>query len=47
VDATVLSVTKSVAAARLDRGGAAEWVFLLKLDGAWRPVNSYWRAAAS
>lgn len=40
---SVLGVTKTAAAVRIDRDDMSEWVFLLKLDGAWKPVNSYWR----
>lgn len=46
VDVTVLAVTKTAAAAKIRRAGISEWVFLLKLDGAWRPVNSFWQASS-
>jgi hypothetical protein len=37
----VLAVSRVAAAVRVDRRRGSEWVFLLKLDGAWRPVNSF------
>lgn len=39
-----LGATQVSAAVRLDFQNRTEWVFLLKLDGAWRPVNSFWSA---
>ena len=38
---SVLAVSRVAAAARVDGQGRREWVFLLKLDGRWRPVNSF------
>jgi Putative lumazine-binding len=40
---TVLGATQSTAAARLTIGTHSEWVLLLKLDGKWRPMNSFWQ----
>lgn len=37
----VLAVSRVAAAARIDARGREEWVFLLRLDGRWRPVNSF------
>lgn len=37
----LLAISRVAAAARVEYGGRNEWVFLLKLDGRWRPVNSF------
>lgn len=42
-DVTLLGTTQSTAAARLSIGNHTEWLFMLKLDGQWRPVNSFWQ----
>jgi Putative lumazine-binding len=39
----VLGITQSTAAARISNGSLTEWVFMLKLDGVWIPVNSFWQ----
>jgi hypothetical protein len=38
---SVLAVSRVTAAARIDGQGRREWVFLLRLNGRWRPVNSF------
>lgn len=39
-----LGATEVTAAVKLSGSSHREWVFMLKLDGEWRPVNSYWDA---
>lgn len=41
-DARLLAIAPTTAAVRVDLQTHTEWVFLLKLDGYWRPVNSFW-----
>lgn len=43
----VLGVTEVTAAVKLTNEVHSEWVFLLKLDGEWVPVNSYWERVAT
>lgn len=42
----LLAIAPTTAAALVVTAGYAEWVFLLRLDGAWRPVSSFWSPVA-
>lgn len=39
---TVFPATRRTGAARIDAEDRTEWVLLLKLDGRWQIVNSFW-----
>lgn len=39
-----LGSTQVAGAIRIDAADRQEWVFLLKIDDQWRPVNSFWIA---
>ena len=44
---TFLSASQVTGAARIDAADRTEWVLLLKIDGTWLPVNSFWAAGDS
>lgn len=37
----LLAITRVTAAARIDTPNQHEWVFMLRIDGAWQPVNAF------
>jgi len=44
---TFLSASQVTGAARIDTADRTEWVLLLKIDGTWLPVNSFWAGVDS
>lgn len=42
---TVFEATRATGAARIDAADRSEWVFLLRVDGEWQIVNSFWAPA--
>ncbi|WP_203294080.1 nuclear transport factor 2 family protein [Maricaulis parjimensis] len=42
---TVFEATRATGAARIDAEDRTEWVFLLRVAGEWRIVNSFWAPA--